>query len=91
MLWTVCPRCSGGDPECATCEGRGRCAVRRCPTSHSDPDLSAAFFAYTLVESGVWPVAGGMLDQSASFLAFVREVSAERAAIDDERRKRDGG
>jgi len=56
--------------------------VYRCPSSHNSAELSAAFFAYALVETGAWPAAGGLLDQSASFVGFVREVNAERAEIE---------
>ena len=54
----------------------------RCPTSHGSADLADAFFAYGLLESGLWPADGGLCDQSASFVAFVREVNAERASIE---------
>ena len=54
----------------------------RCPSSHSSRELADAFLAFDLIESGTWPVDGGLCAQSASFLAFVRAVNAERGAID---------
>jgi len=82
VLAIRCPRCNGLDRECERCRGTGEAILFRCPTSHNSAELSAAFFAYALVETGVWPASGGLLDQSASFVGFVREVNAERAEIE---------
>lgn len=79
--------CHGsGDPECPVCSG-GREPVYRCPRSHATAELDDAFHALDWVEAGIFPVPGGLLDQSASFLAFAQIVAAERAAIDREERE----
>jgi len=82
VLAITCPRCHGGDPECARCGGIGLAGVRRCPASHNDADLALAFSFYARLESGLLPGAGGWLDQTASFVGFCRAVDAERGAIE---------
>lgn len=50
----------------------------RCPSHYQTPDIAEAVRAYgNLVEYHVLPVAGGMQDQAAHFVRFVRVLSAE--------------
>lgn len=66
---------------CTTCGGDGRKAMDRCPSSLATDDVRAAFRAYARVRDyGAWPVAGGIDDQAASFVAFVDLVESEVAA-----------
>jgi len=88
VFWRTCTACGGlGDPACKVCSG-DREPVYRCPASHATLEISAAFTALDWVEAGVMPVAGGLLDQSATFVQFVSIVTAERAAIEREERVR---
>lgn len=88
MFEITCTACNGaGDPACATCGGE-REPVYRCPASHATPELLAAFVALDWAENGTLPVAGGLLDQSASFVQFAALVASERAAIEREEKAR---
>ena len=79
-----CVACGGTDATCSACNGAPLIHVG-CPQKAigNDPGLrdfiDAAYFAS---EHGLMPVAGGMLDQSASFLAAWRfwegEMSVHR-------------
>lgn len=75
------------DPACEVCHGELE-PVYRCPASHATPEIAAAFTALDWVEAGVLPVAGGLLDQSASFVQFVSIVAGERLAIEHEEKAR---
>lgn len=87
MFHITCTACHGaGDPACPKCNG-AREPVYRCPRAHATPEIDDAFHALDWVEAGVLPVQGGLLDQSASFMAFAQIVAAERAAIDKEERE----
>lgn len=85
----TCPRCDGFDFECDLCSGRGEAPFFRCPGSQRTPELDLAFRCYMHTEAGLYPVAGGLLDQSASFIEFEGIVNSERNAIDERRRKHD--
>ncbi len=88
MFWRTCTACNGaGGAGCEVCGG-DREPVFRCPASHHTPEIDAAFLAMDWAEAGVLPVAGGLLEQSASFVQFVSIVQAERAAIEREERAR---
>jgi hypothetical protein len=88
VFWRTCTACGGlGDPACAVCSG-DREPVYRCPASHATHEINAALTALDWVEAGVMPVAGGLLEQSATFVQFASIVASERAAIDREERAR---
>jgi hypothetical protein len=59
----------------------------RCPNAvlSREPEVIEALDAYAHLRrqfsSGVWPNAGGLLDQSASFLEAVRILDAEFAVL----------
>ena len=91
----LCPRCDGtrtqvdgrecSEPDCQT-DGkwRGYKIMRRCPGSHQTSDVSRALKAWGMLRRfSTWPVAGGIQDQAAGFIAFIDEI--ERATEDAKR------
>lgn len=76
----TCAACDGSG--CDECEQTGEVKLYRCPTSHNTRDVAAMFEALAWTEKGVLPVAGGLVDQAAGFVAFCRVVSAERGKIE---------
>jgi len=80
----TCATCDGNG--CEKCKETGSVLLYRCPTSHNTREIAAAFEAMGWSERGVLPVAGGLLDQAASFVAFCRLVGSERGKIESARR-----
>ncbi len=82
----LCPRCNGTrtqsdgnvcqEIDCQSKDRwRGYKIMRRCPGSHQTVDVSRALRAWMFLKKyGTWPVVGGTLDQSSSFLAFISEI-----------------
>lgn len=72
-----CPECWGKRKDCPTCEGTGWWAVHRCPRQIMDPKA----FEVCLYAAGQFgdhlPVAGGVLDQCATFVAALRLAKSE--------------
>jgi hypothetical protein len=84
-----CSKCSGNDPKCE-CGGTDRAPVFRCPTAtlssaHPEVMLGVKQFmrAYAFLESRqILPAAGGLNDQSLSFVQACEIVDAERGLFD---------
>lgn len=87
----LCERCSakkchdnaGVEIECPTCRGAGceHCQngywmVNGCPQDHIR-QLYTAIRLADLFSKGLLPVAGGVLDQAASFIEFARQLEYE--------------
>ena len=49
----------------------------RCFGHYQTPDVARALEAYGWLQRGVLPRAGGLMDQTADFVAFVRAFDAE--------------
>ena len=76
-----CPTCDGrGGPECTNCHGSALITVSRCPQKLIGEDIRMLLRGADLADKGSWPVTGGWLDQSASFVDGVQFVRAEEAA-----------
>lgn len=63
----------------------------RCPASFNTPEIAEFFMAYSLLESGILPAAGGWTDQSATFVAAVGVVNGERHGEIERQKAAQGG
>lgn len=85
-----CPESQGsGKPTCAqdcpTCGGTGVWQLHRCPRAlQARPWHDTLTMAVLMLDSGLLPETGGLLDQTAWFLDAVRFIAKER----EEYRKR---
>jgi len=90
-----CSACDGGDPDCEACEGTGTVWHHQCPaavikaaapTGGAVAWLDALIRTYVQYDSrNVLPVAGGYVDQSASFGRCVDLIDAERGRYEEMR------
>lgn len=64
-----------------------RIMLERCPLSSLTQETCAVLSFYPWLESGSWPVQGGVLDQSATFVHAVRIYSSEINRIERKRVK----
>ena len=85
----ACPTCdeTGVDAHgnrCQFCE-YGMFRVAGCPKATVGSELSEAINLCGFAEKGLLPDAGGMLDQSARWLAVYYRYSYEQARVDAER------
>lgn len=66
-----CPACGNGKgaTACPTCKGWGVIRVRECPQAYVGR-LWDVIGLCQFADKGAWPLAGGVLDQSDSFLTF---------------------
>ena len=67
--------CDGGG--CDACGERGVFEVE-CPRQYIDAGMRLTLELSTFAEKGSWPVAGGVLDQSHSFVSACRFIDGER-------------
>lgn len=77
-----CVRCGGGDPACTRCSGTGQEQATRCPNAVATGTSLRVLDYVDMMEVGVFPVAGGWEDQSATFTRAVRFAASERAKIE---------
>lgn len=74
-----CPSCAS-EPrirgDCATCLGSGVRAYQTCPLRSVSAEIWHIIEAVRLAQAGMWPVAGGLLDQCESFIEAFRVVVA---------------
>jgi len=66
-----CPDCADGG--CGKCED-GFIKITRCPLELITPDVYEMMELAELYEKGLPPIAGGALDQTASFTAAARLI-----------------
>ena len=92
-----CPTCGGAgvlrantdeQAECDQCDGMGRFDLDECPRKYIGQDLTECINYAAMASKGVWPVSGGLLDQSAWFVSLVQRLEAEMSIIDTERMSR---
>lgn len=93
-IYTItCPHCDGSrilpnGEECTGCRSGGRLRgqknIHRCPASHMTDSISDALRHYPHAEGGAFPVEGGLLRQSPSYIQFVGTVSGEVAKVRQE-------
>lgn len=74
-----------GTPLCARCNGLGWTSLRRCPHTVCGVKERSMIRYAALAKTGVWPSAGGALDQTQSFLDGYAIVVGEIASIEEER------
>jgi hypothetical protein len=63
-----CIACNGQDENCETCDGFGVHHIG-CPKDSIDPSTVRAIQFADFADKGHWPVSGGVLDQSQSFVS----------------------
>jgi hypothetical protein len=73
--WT-CPVCNGLG-NCPACDNRGVRTFRSCPKAEIPAVVWMCVEAYWYGKRGLWPINGGWLDQSASFLEAFRILHSE--------------
>lgn len=78
ILIFECWNCKGLDEDCATCGGSNRVGLPRCPRAIVDPQAQLAVAMVALLEVGSFPVAGGFLDQAATFVDAAILLGRER-------------
>lgn len=71
-----CPICEGTG--CEACNG-GHFPLQGCPQTFVRPMVAAIRLSDTFTKNQLPPVAGGSLDQSASFLSFVEQLEHEES------------
>jgi len=74
-----CDACRGEG--CPACFGTGQATFTECPLSLVPHDVWAACEMSDFAAEGAWPVAGGTLDQTDSFLAAHRFVQSLTARL----------
>lgn len=83
-----CWECEGRSSQCAVCQGKNQIPVHRCPMSFVPRAAwQVCEAAILFAEAGVLPVAGGWLEQSATFVDALALVLKERAHYLEERRR----
>ena len=77
--------------ECPICNGRGcgqcvegQIALDECPQSYIGTEMIEAVNMAAMCGKGDWPVVGGLLDQSAWFVALKRELDGELNRIEQD-------
>lgn len=78
--------CDGDDTECPTCTGVGQIAVDGCVMQYIDRNVCDVVFAADMAQQGVFPVAGGWLDQSQQLLDAIRCVWRDEALAMESKR-----
>ena len=80
-----CPVCGGGG--CDQCSD-GKFRIEQCPRDMMGSRFVRLVNLAAVCGGGDWPVAGGLLDQSASFLALKQRLDSEINQIDHEELER---
>lgn len=87
----TCPGCQGRGTGCVLCGGAGRWELIGCPGHFLDAHAGRIVELAVMAAEGMgWPAPGGVLDQSADFLAAWRIVVTQRSAYQSAREQRDG-
>ncbi len=63
-----CVACEGHDPKCVECHGDGEVSVCECPTKLAGKAGGIVEMSDYLEECKTFPLGGGVLDQTESFL-----------------------
>jgi RecJ-like exonuclease len=98
----ICPSCFGCGKvdfeKCDTCGGAGTIPQNSCPVASVDSQEDASLFRAALkAKNGLWPVAGGLMDQPCFIVDAVEVVNlidgvcAERRAKEQEQKNRKKG
>lgn len=78
-----CPVCDGGKdaPSCKACKGRGYFKVDRCFRDFVPADIWESVRMSRFADEGALPVAGGVLNQTHSFMSFLTLFRSASAII----------
>lgn len=82
MATILCPRCNGAYPEvetCTVCNYEGQQEIYRCPLALLDSEYAGLLIPALMLahEGNLWPVCGGLDDQSPAFVEAVFEYRRE--------------
>lgn len=85
-----CPRCwdaEGLRRFCERCDGRGTVPLLRCPNAvlRGDPSVGLFLRCYDLLQVGILPGRGGLLDQTNLFLEACSTMRAIELDLDQEK------
>ena len=72
-----CVRCNGSNEECEVCKGSGKEAFYHCPVKIVTKKTVEVIKFYKHYKNGYLPVAGGINDQSITFLKAVDILDRE--------------
>lgn len=72
-----CVACEGRDPACGECGGSGETTVTRCPCDESAGVAGIVELSDFLDTCRVFPMGGGVLDQTEGFLDAHRYYRAQ--------------
>ena len=85
-----CVVCDGrgmiGSVVCKDCEG-GHFVLSECPRQTIGQELTEAINLAGMCGKGDWPVAGGLLDQSAWFIDLKQMLERERTQIENSKKE----
>ena len=76
-LLIVCTACGGKDEKCERCKGFGTERITGCPKEIIDRQTWRLLELSDFADKGAFPVTGGVLEQSDSFLSGCRMVWGE--------------
>jgi len=81
--WSIpCIVCD--DAGCQACGQRGEELFNTCPLDMVTADVWEAIDLAILMEKGLTPLAGGVLDQTANFLVAARTIYSEKARCEQQ-------
>lgn len=72
-----CVRCYGSDKDCPVCKGKDREHFYRCPVKLLTKETLEFLKYYRFFKDGIMPVAGGVYEQSGTFIRAVEIVNKE--------------
>jgi hypothetical protein len=89
FAFLACPECSGGDASCPICGGNPQgFAVTRCPNRTIGRSEAMVAESRHLMEVGILPTSGGLLDQSLTWWRAVKILASEYHATTERKRER---
>lgn len=89
-----CVGCNGqNSANCKTCNGAGHHELTSCPWAMVTPDVSELVRLVDLMQSGIPPVAGGVYDQTPSFISGMTQFENDDAMwkLDQMKREKPNG
>jgi hypothetical protein len=79
-----CASCNGDGGKCKACNGRGSILITDCPWKLTDNGALQAMKFVRLAEEHNWPLSGGVLDQTKSFVDFYDLCASEKRRWEQE-------
>lgn len=80
-----CPECDGegsiGEKDCETCGGSGEVQLTRCSHEETASIVDLVACIELFLDHGLAPIAGGVLDQAAWFIAAAKYYETQRARL----------